>query len=462
MARLPNYDPEEHMIRPEDFAMTRREMLRKAGMGNGRRVAGHAAPRDARWIDRLTPPTWCGRRLPPAPTTQLTNPLAPKLPPLPAKAKHVIHIFAGGGPSHVDTLDPKPALDEVRGPDAARPRTAWRSPRRSSSTRWASRARGQRVFPKLGECVDDMCVIRSMWTDVPATSRRRGSCTPARCRFPSRRSARGSSTAWAPRTRTCRLHRAGRQGRVPPGVVPARRLPGRRTSTTRTKHAARPGAAEHPATSSPASDDQRRQLDLARKLNAMHSEKLQKDEQLEARIESFELAFRMQTEATDAFDITKEPPRRASMYGNTRDRARSCSSPAGWSSAACGSCRSSPAAGTTTRTSRANLRKKAGEIDQPVGGAAQGPQAARAARRHAGHLGRRVRPHRHARPQRQRHTGPRSQPAASPRGWPAAASRAASPTARPTSSATRAAENRVHVHDLHATILHCSASTTRS
>src|SRR5438477_4221719 len=53
-------------------------------------------------------------------------------------------------------------------------------------------------------------------------------------------------------------------------------------------------------------DDQRRQLDLARKLNAIYSDKLQKDEQLEARIESFEMAFRMQTEATDAFDISKE------------------------------------------------------------------------------------------------------------------------------------------------------------
>ncbi|HYE17851.1 MAG TPA: DUF1501 domain-containing protein, partial [Tepidisphaeraceae bacterium] len=69
-------------------------------------------------------------------------------------------------------------------------------------------------------------------------------------------------------------------------------------------------------------DGQRRQLDLARKLNTLHSEKLHKEEQLEARIESFEMAFRMQTEATDAFDITKEPQAVREQYGATEFGAR--------------------------------------------------------------------------------------------------------------------------------------------
>jgi uncharacterized protein (DUF1501 family) len=64
-------------------------------------------------------------------------------------------------------------------------------------------------------------------------------------------------------------------------------------------------------------DRQRRQLDFVHKLNEMHAEKLQKDEQLEARIESFEMAFKMQTEATDAFDITKEPQQMRDLYGAT-------------------------------------------------------------------------------------------------------------------------------------------------
>jgi uncharacterized protein (DUF1501 family) len=60
---------------------------------------------------------------------------------------------------------------------------------------------------------------------------------------------------------------------------------------------------------------QRRQLDFVKQLNSVHAEKLQKDAQLEARIESFEIAFKMQTEATDAFDITKESAETKALYG---------------------------------------------------------------------------------------------------------------------------------------------------
>jgi hypothetical protein len=63
---------------------------------------------------------------------------------------------------------------------------------------------------------------------------------------------------------------------------------------------------------------QRRELDLVRTLNTMHAEKLQKDAQLEARIESFEMAFKMQTEATDAFDISKESDEIKALYGITQ------------------------------------------------------------------------------------------------------------------------------------------------
>jgi uncharacterized protein (DUF1501 family) len=64
--------------------------------------------------------------------------------------------------------------------------------------------------------------------------------------------------------------------------------------------------------------EQRRQLDLVHKLNELHSQNLQKDAQLEARLQAYEMAFKMQTEATDAFDITKEPQSVRELYGNTR------------------------------------------------------------------------------------------------------------------------------------------------
>jgi uncharacterized protein (DUF1501 family) len=63
--------------------------------------------------------------------------------------------------------------------------------------------------------------------------------------------------------------------------------------------------------------EQRRQLDLVHKLNEMHSQNLQKDAQLEARVEAFEMAFKMQTEATDAFDLNKEPMAVRDVYGRT-------------------------------------------------------------------------------------------------------------------------------------------------
>src|SRR4029077_13813091 len=61
--------------------------------------------------------------------------------------------------------------------------------------------------------------------------------------------------------------------------------------------------------------EQRQQLDLLKELNQKHLERRQKDAQLEARIQSFELAYRMQIDATDAFDISKEPQHIRDMYG---------------------------------------------------------------------------------------------------------------------------------------------------
>ncbi len=63
--------------------------------------------------------------------------------------------------------------------------------------------------------------------------------------------------------------------------------------------------------------EQRRQLDLVHKLNELHSQNLQKDAQLEARLQAYEMAFKMQTEATDAFDISREPESVRQLYGKT-------------------------------------------------------------------------------------------------------------------------------------------------
>src|SRR4051794_29964069 len=96
MHRLPNYNPAEHSLRPEDLTMTRREFLQRTGMSMG--AMSLAMMMGSSMISSSAH----------AATNNVTPPHPLNFPN--AKAKHVIHIFASGGPSQVDTWDPKPAL----------------------------------------------------------------------------------------------------------------------------------------------------------------------------------------------------------------------------------------------------------------------------------------------------------------------------------------------------------------
>src|SRR5437588_6064565 len=131
--------------------MTRRELLNVMGAGFGmvgfRGLAGAEAPAD---------------------------PLLPKAPHFPAKAKRVIYLFLNGGPSQVDTFDPKPKLDEFNGKPI--PAGNLRTERKTGNllkSPFSFKKYGQsgieisEIFPKLGACADDLCVIRSMFTDRP-------------------------------------------------------------------------------------------------------------------------------------------------------------------------------------------------------------------------------------------------------------------------------------------------------
>src|ERR1700677_277469 len=105
----------------------------------------------------------------------LDSPLAPRPPHFSAKAKRVIHLFLNGGPSHVDTFDPKPALDKYHGQEL--PESMHLITERRTGTVMRSPFKFQRygqsgievseIFPHIGECIDDISVIRSMQTDVP-------------------------------------------------------------------------------------------------------------------------------------------------------------------------------------------------------------------------------------------------------------------------------------------------------
>ncbi|HLJ56436.1 MAG TPA: DUF1501 domain-containing protein, partial [Chthonomonadaceae bacterium] len=147
----------DHAVNPHaacgrvQTAGTRREFLARTGMG----IGGIA-------LEALL------QELAPARAGAAANPLAAHPAPLPAKAKAVIHIFAGGAPSHIDTFDPKPALAKYRDqPVPGAGGVAFPSPFKFDK-RGRSGLEVSELFPRLGEVADDLCVIRSLFTDVPA------------------------------------------------------------------------------------------------------------------------------------------------------------------------------------------------------------------------------------------------------------------------------------------------------
>jgi Protein of unknown function (DUF1501) len=151
----PNKYIEEHSAKLEDCFLTRRQFLRRAGMGFG-----------ALSLASLLGENFFGNST--AHASDALNPLAPRSPHFPAKAKRVVHIFAQGAPSQVDTWDPKPALAKYDGQSLPGMQgVAMASPFKFEK-RGKSGIEASEVFPKLGEMVDDLAIIRSMHTDIPA------------------------------------------------------------------------------------------------------------------------------------------------------------------------------------------------------------------------------------------------------------------------------------------------------
>src|SRR5579864_2186568 len=143
----------EHLPKFEDLFLTRRQFLQRAGMGFG--ILGLATMLGSELFSSL------------AKADEIAT-LVPRDPPLPARAKHVVHIFAQGAPSHVDTWDPKPSLAqydgrEIPGMDGVAMASPFKFTKRGTCGLEVSE-----VFPKLGDLADDLAVVRSMYTDIPA------------------------------------------------------------------------------------------------------------------------------------------------------------------------------------------------------------------------------------------------------------------------------------------------------
>lgn len=243
------------------------------------------------------------------------------------KARAVIHIFANGGPSQVDTFDPKPELTRLHGKEMPggnlgterKTGTLWKSP-------YKFRPRGQsgievsEIFEHVGDCVDEMTVIRSMHADVPnhEPSLLLMNCGEARQIRPSF----GSWVTYGLGTLNQNL-----PGFITmcPGGYPIQEsqnwqcgfLPGVFQGTyIDTQHSQLEKLIENIRNKGLPMAAQRRQLDLLREMNRRHEERRGADAQFEARVQSFELAYRMQMDATDAFDIMREPQHIRDMYGD--------------------------------------------------------------------------------------------------------------------------------------------------
>jgi hypothetical protein len=267
-----------------------------------------------------------GLLTPAAHAADALNPLAPKRPHFPARAKRVIHIFLNGGPSHVDTFDPKPALQKYAGKELPTPNlrterktgAAFPSPFKFQKY-GASGIEVSELFAKTAECIDDLCVIRSMYADVPnhEPSLLLMNCGEARLIRPSV----GSWVTYGLGTENQNL-----PGFIAmcPGGYPIQEsqnwqagfLPGVYQGTyIDTRHTDIDKLIEHIKNSAVSPTEQRRQLDLLRQLNEQHKARRAQDALLDARIQSFELAYRMQMEAADVFDISKEPQPVRDLYG---------------------------------------------------------------------------------------------------------------------------------------------------
>jgi hypothetical protein len=299
----------KHPLQPSDIVLSRRDLLRRCGMGFGSLALATLL---------------AGERAPAA--DDLAKPLLPRAPHFPAKARRVVHLFMNGGPSHVDTFDPKPALDKYAGKPLPtgnlvterKTGSAYPSPFKFRQF-GRSGIEVSEIFAKVGGCIDDIAVIRSMHADVP---NHEPSLMLMNCGA-SGFMARPSMGAWV-------TYGLGTENQnlpafivMCPGGYPIQEtqnwhsafLPGVYQGTfIDSQHTDLDKLIEHIRNSCNSLRTQRRQLDLLQKLNQL-PEQPRSDPQLEARIQSFELAYRMQMEAADVFDISKEPPSIRDLYG---------------------------------------------------------------------------------------------------------------------------------------------------
>ncbi|MYC80729.1 MAG: DUF1501 domain-containing protein, partial [Acidobacteria bacterium] len=244
----------------------------------------------------------------------------------PARAKRMVYLCLNGGPSHVDTFDPKPMLATYDGqtvPESMKLENAkgilMKSPFRFQP-HGQSGLEVSEIFPKLARLIDDCCVIRSMHGDSSGHG------------ISLLQMNSGHLTAGHPSMGSWITYGLGSDNHNLPGFIvlcPGLPVMGAQLWTSgflpsvhqgahlRNRDELDPAKLIHYIQGArPGHPEQRRQLDLLSRLNRLDMPREGESPELEASIQSMELAFRMQTEALDAFDVRKESQATRDRYGD--------------------------------------------------------------------------------------------------------------------------------------------------
>ena len=286
-------------------AVSRRQVLMRAGAGFGMLGLGSLLAAE----QQQAAPT--GKNL-----ADADNPLAPRAPHFEPKAKRVIFLFMNGGPSHVDTFDYKPALKEQEGksgPGGNFMPSPFKFARHGECGMEISE-----LYPHLSRYADDLCVIRSMHTTTPNHE-------PGLFMMNS-----GAQQPIRPSLGSWLTYGLGSENQNLPGFVvlcPGKPvvgpalwgnsfLPGIYQGTHINNSKIDPRQViGHLNNKYLNSTDQRKVLDLLQAMNERHLTDRGQDVELEARIASLEMAYRMQFEAQEAFDISREETSTRTLYG---------------------------------------------------------------------------------------------------------------------------------------------------
>jgi hypothetical protein len=261
-----------------------------------------------------------------SPSSPSLNPLAPKVSHFVPKAKRVIYLFMNGGPSQVDTFDPKPLLEKYSGKRP--PGTDLKTERKTGGLLPSpfkfnrcgkSGIEVSEIFPHLSRHIDDICVIRSMHTSIPNHE-------PALLMMNS-----GEMQPTRPSMGSWLVYGLGSENQNLPGFVALcpgtpvfgpqlwsnSFLPGVYQGTHINQKTDPQKIIAHINNKYLSRAEHRTQLDLLTEMNRLHLAERRQDGELEARIQSFEMAFRMQFEAQEVFSVAGESARTLEMYGSS-------------------------------------------------------------------------------------------------------------------------------------------------